>query len=728
MRRAGAIIAVLTLLTAVPGAGRAGSLPSVAIGPRPGPPLLYAPLASAPQLGDGGGWPATPLMVSGADAYAGGEYLFQDWIYDSYGANTTNTPFAGPDTVPNASDNAFGGMTGDVVYPTDAATYGHDAADLLEFRARLVPGGVAYRVTLNTMLAPDVAGIAVGIDADRDAGTGTNDWGYGIGSLGTLGLEHVAVSWGSAAEADGVPVTSTANLARNQIEFAVPWSPAGATWRHYLAVGLFDATAKSFKAILEQPTATQPGGAHGSTPPPIFNVGFRRASQEPMNDDNGTGSRSVGTGNWRDHAQALALAARDVAAFGADIDFAKLAAGKNESHVPASGYLNRLYVSHLNLGEGAQASRPMLLGKIQPYSVYVPTTYRPKTPAPLTLELHSLSATYNQYAVFAPNSIQELGQQRRSFILTTEGRGPDGWYHDEAEVDLFEAWADLASRYNLAENQVTVSGYSMGGYGTYKMASQYPDLFAKAFAVVGPADESILGGPTGGLIEDQQNTLRISDNLRNIPLLMWNGLIDELVPVAGVLRYQQRLQDLGYRHELDLFPTHDHFLFSILDQWGPAKTFLDRAKVDRDPRHVTYRAMPEMDNAALGLVHDHGYWVSDVRVAAGARGGLVDARSLRKNLTYEPASFAGPGTDPSPHVKRGVTWNPVAQVPENTLVVSLTDVASATLWIERSGLNTSGFIRLRLSSNIPATLTMAGTFGTRTISVPAGQTTQTFRI
>lgn len=743
MRRI-ALAGTFALLIGLMAPASSSSLPAVSVGPRPGPDVLYAPLASAPQLENVGGWSADPLLVSGAAAYVGGELLYQDYVYDDYGANTTDVPLASPDTTPPSSGMTFGAPTGDVVYPTDAPTYGHNAADLLEFRARLLPGGgVAYRVTLNTMLAADVAGVAIGIDADGDPSTGSDDWGYGLGSLGPLGVEHVVVSWGAGAEADGTPVTSGVDVGRNQIEIAVPSSvlaPAGATWRHYVAVGLFDPQGKAFVPVADQPTPTEPGGAHGTVPPPVFNVGFRLEVEgdEPMGSDNlddpGTnagepGPRgAAGFGHWREHAQAKALAARDISAFSLDVDFGKLAAGTDDDAlVPATGYMNRLYASHLDLGEGATGVRPMLLGKIQPYSVYVPTTYQAGTPAPLTIVLHSLSSSYNQYAVYMPRMLEQLGEERGAFVLTTEGRGPNGWYHDEAEYDLFEAWADLAARYDLDPDRVTVSGYSMGGYGTYKMASQYPDLFARGFAIVGPADESIFGGPTGGAIEDDQNTLHIADNLLNVPLLMWNGAIDELVPLAGVLRYEQRLYDLGYRHELDVFPTHDHFLFAVVDRWGPGRDFLGTATVDRNPDRVVYRAFPEMDNATLGLVHDHAYWVSDIAVAAGARSGLVDAHSLASGgIAVTTADVLGPGTDPTPHAKRGLSWTAsAAGAPENTLEISLTDVASATLWIERAGIDTTATITLEVDSNGAATIVLAGSFGTHALAVPAGASTHT---
>ena len=70
--------------------------------------------------------------------------------------------------------------------------------------------------------------------------------------------------------------------------------------------------------------------------------------------------------------------------------------------------------------------------------------------------------------------------------MTPAGRGPDGWYYDRAGADTFEVWADVARHYALDPDVTSIAGYSMGGYGTYKLATQFPDLFAKGQPTVGP--------------------------------------------------------------------------------------------------------------------------------------------------------------------------------------------------------------------------------------------------
>ena len=47
-------------------------------------------------------------------------------------------------------------------------------------------------------------------------------------------------------------------------------------------------------------------------------------------------------------------------------------------------------------------------------------------------------------------------------------------------------WADLARHFRLEPDRVALTGYSMGGYGTYKLGMQWPDLFGAAFTTVGP--------------------------------------------------------------------------------------------------------------------------------------------------------------------------------------------------------------------------------------------------
>jgi hypothetical protein len=70
----GAALVAVAIAAIGAGSAQAASLYS-GPGPKPGPPLLYRPLAVAPQLTNAGVWRAKPILVSGAGSYRAGEYV-----------------------------------------------------------------------------------------------------------------------------------------------------------------------------------------------------------------------------------------------------------------------------------------------------------------------------------------------------------------------------------------------------------------------------------------------------------------------------------------------------------------------------------------------------------------------------------------------------------------------------------------------------------------------------
>jgi hypothetical protein len=52
----------------------------------PGPDVLYDDSVSSPTLTPSDGWDADPLLVSGGEAHIDGEYVYQGWVHDDYGA------------------------------------------------------------------------------------------------------------------------------------------------------------------------------------------------------------------------------------------------------------------------------------------------------------------------------------------------------------------------------------------------------------------------------------------------------------------------------------------------------------------------------------------------------------------------------------------------------------------------------------------------------------------
>ena len=73
-----------------------------------------------------------------------------------------------------------------------------------------------------------------------------------------------------------------------------------------------------------------------------------------------------------------------------------------------------------------------------------------------------------------------------SIMVQPNARGKTYCYFGMAGADVFEAWADVASHYRLDPRHALLTGSSMGGFGTYKLATQFPDLFKAIFPNIAP--------------------------------------------------------------------------------------------------------------------------------------------------------------------------------------------------------------------------------------------------
>jgi C-terminal binding-module, SLH-like, of glucodextranase len=620
-----ALITLVATLCATPAIAHADSL-YTGPGPRPGPDLLYSPATPAPQLTNAAPWQAPPILVSGATAYRDGEFLYQDFLYDDHGAGTG---VFDPDDPRGAAGNAFSKPNGTYTYPTDPK-YANNAADIVELRVKPLADATAFRLTLNTMKDPSLiaASIAIGgtpalalpfpgganVKAPADLFLTVHP--------GTSGMTADLVTAATGTAAPGPAPTVSVDAERRQIEVRVPhasWDPGTAVVRLAAGVGLWDAAAGAYLTPLPAADASHPGGSGGAAAPAaFFNVAFRTNEPVPAIGDVFDTAKSPAW--WRDKQQGAALNSGDITAFHADVDFGKLAsATDDDSGVPATGPMDRILASRTETAQGADYSVSCTVnendctgpyqGRLQPYAVYVPKKDRPARGYGLTLLLHSLLTNYNQFA--GSRNQSEFGERGGgSIVITPEARGPDGNYASYAAADVFEVWADVARHYRLDPDWTSIAGYSMGGIGTFKLAEQFPDLFARAQPTVG----------------DSSNTDMIP-SLRNIPVLMWNGAADELVNPALYLPTAAELDRLGYRYELDVFAPGEHNSLAINDEFDQAAAFLGTATVDRDPPHVAFVASPALDLPKLDYVSDHAYWLSGVKPRDEGATGRIDVLS-----------------------------------------------------------------------------------------------------
>lgn len=634
-------------------------------------------------------WMGTSPLIAGSVTRSAGELIVVDRPFDDTGADTSpDLPTSGTQEVYPGLCDALGGFKhGEYAYPT-GAEYGKNAADLVE--VRLAAAATDYHVLfqLQTLIDAEKTAVLLGIDADRNAATGSTGW---------PGYEHVLVVHGSTATLDGNPVTGAADVARNTIEARIPRTALGdGSWRIAAAVALW--------------------GASGV---------------EAIVDLGGQAEEIVGTYNcWHDKAQSALIAAGSK--FPIDVDVDALRAGASDASDLLRGPMVRLHVPSIDMGEGVTAqpryaqtsSVQVYRGSVQPYTVYVPNSYNPTADNPLIVLLHCLNCNHNTFHVGAWPGMKQLAETRGAIIVTPLAYGEGGWYEGEAEVDVFDVLADVSARYRIDRSRLYLTGMSMGSLGTYRLGMLHPDLWARALGVgnvTNPTCATVsqklaLGCVTG------INYFNILSNARNVPTGVLNGTLDELTPVTGSREIADDLAANGYgyryweysqrRHE----PSLHGLAADNIDKW-----FGNARRVEQ-PARVTYAVerIMDRDSGLYGIVHDRAYWVRDIRMADGVPRFKVDATSARgQALTTAP--FSGSGSDPGgPYTARGLDPTFTAASGANAMTVTTVGATSLTVRVADAGLSTTERLTITVDTDRALSLRVFG-FDT-TASVAAGRT------
>lgn len=686
--------------------------------------------AVEPALPVADGWPFAEAWsrTSGTGRLGGGASYWSDFLYDDHGA------FTDPLTAQNLAVASLAPPDGGYSYPDGPAS--KNGADVFRNAVGLDRDASYWRVDWNTLVDPAVPVAVWGLDTNASTQDGVRAWPAGAG-VRSPGLDRALVvssrgAWlvdARSGERTDVSGGLTVDTAARSFVVRIPRStlPVAGTWRVRLAAGLANEAGDGM--------APARGARSGGTA--VYNVSYRSVESEPQQYKHGTALNQVGAsptrvtdqGNyWMEDHQADALAQGDVSAFAQDLVWRELARKVATPEPVVRGWSNRWFVSRLELGQGvvedtgsgAGDLRPNFLGRVQPYGVYVPTSYRPGTPMPLTWMLHSLSVQHNQYGALDPMQVRQTCEDRGSICATTLGRGPDMWYFDEAEVDFWEVWNRLAHGFTLDPERTVISGYSMGGYGSYKLGLSYPDLFAKGLSLAGPPTCGIrvsgdLRTPSNeGRCTDEGDTTLLVGNARHIPFVIASGVLDELVPFTSILEQVEAFDSRGYRYHAEYYPAEGHIPYAAKDAFEPSARQLGRTTRERTAARIDYTWFPNLARPELGIGTTGAYWLRDLK-ARTVEPGSTASITAHSQALVEPLvevvkseSADVPG-DPSPALVIDQTWQRTGYAPRrNALALALTNVGSLVVDARRAGLAGASSVAVDMSSDGASTVRFTG--------------------
>ncbi len=108
---------------------------------------------------------------------------------------------------------------------------------------------------------------------------------------------------------------------------------------------------------------------------------------------------------------------------------------------------------------------------LQPYTIKVPAGFDRTKKYPLFVMLHGSGADDQDILRFNPGNDQFIE-------IAPFGRGTSNCFtSDFAEIDVREAIEDALRNYPIDTTRIVIAGFSMGGYGAYRIFYEYPELF-----------------------------------------------------------------------------------------------------------------------------------------------------------------------------------------------------------------------------------------------------------
>ena len=302
---------------------------------------------------------------------------------------------------------------------------------------------------------------------------------------------------------------------------------------------------------------------------------------------------------------------------------------KNAAATPektATGLQERAYISRID-------------GSPEPYVVYVPTTYTPDKEWPLLIFLHGyhpyLTVTNWLDYMYCP-AWQEVCEREGVLFMLPYGRS-NTEFMGIGESDVLAAIRYTQAEYRVDPRRIVLSGASMGGSGAYSIACHRPDMFAAVMVIAGRADYyAWMGAAKESLPRfkqvqvDTDYARELTPNLRDVPVTVFHGGEDTLVPKTQSKTMVELLQKLGQKVDYIEHPGAGHN-----DTWTPTAMHPRFTEVLRTARSVGGPA--EVVYRTFTLKYPGAYWVrideltqwgemAEIKAEAEPRAGRIEVQ------------------------------------------------------------------------------------------------------
>jgi predicted peptidase len=188
------------------------------------------------------------------------------------------------------------------------------------------------------------------------------------------------------------------------------------------------------------------------------------------------------------------------------------------------------------------------------YALFVSSRVKKENKSPLVIALHGRNAPPESLA----RTLADAADAGGYIVAAPMGYSLEGWYGISTRVAADAKPANLAELseqdvmnvldlmrhdFNVDDRRTYLVGSSMGGAGALYLGTKHHEIWA-AVGAAAPA--------AGGL------PMTVLDTARELPMILVQGLDDDMVSPEATRRWAQHMRELGMTYEFDELPGAGH--------------------------------------------------------------------------------------------------------------------------------------------------------------------------
>jgi predicted peptidase len=177
-------------------------------------------------------------------------------------------------------------------------------------------------------------------------------------------------------------------------------------------------------------------------------------------------------------------------------------------------------------------------GSSYSYQIYIPNKLKDKTNLPIMLFLHGIgqrgsSGFLSVKGLMGP-VIKSYLDRVPAIMVLPQCRQDCYWSNPQMEQMVIKSLDQTIEQFNADKTRVYLIGVSMGGYGAWHLAAEYPHKFAAVVPICG-----------GSPLKDKDRHLLIARKIGKTPIWAFHGTEDRVVPVSESREMINAIKSVG---------------------------------------------------------------------------------------------------------------------------------------------------------------------------------------